>query len=1005
MSFNVGDRISSATGPYRCGRITTIAPPVGGFRFYTVLWDNGENEMKSEHELKPELVVATAWDLMAGNRWSNHADFSIATTVHKVKNTSANTISTLKASRTLFKPYQFKPLVKFLRSDTRRILVADEVGLGKTIEAGHILLELAARGQLRNALVICKKSLRDKWRTEMQEKFNLGFRSYDGKGLVDAIRQDESSGRRTIMAVINYETCRNKHLEHLMATSGYHFDLVVCDEAHTIRNAQSGIHKGARLFIDQAAGTVLLTATPMMTGLGNLHSLIKVLDPVRFDHVDLFNNAISQNKPLIKALNRLQANDAPQEIASELHEADVVIESTVNDEVFQKRVTTIADLFAGDPLYQRVHQDLSSGSLTIDKRVRVQQDLMDLNAINHLFTRTRKRDVFTANEFIKRAPHTLRIELSEPEQAIYASVVDRYEDENPMAAMQKKRQVASCLVSYHAQEADLNDGRYPRHIPDSKYAAFRAIVEQVVVQQGKKLVVFAFFRKTLLYLAAKLKEDGITSELIHGQIEDRSARLSRFQHQPEVQVLLSSEVGSEGLDLQFCDALVNYDLPWNPMVVEQRIGRIDRVGQRSEVINIYNLVIKGTIEERIHDRLYQRINLFKHSIGALEDILGEDEDLSKVVQVGIDSLYRTKLTPEEQDSCLEQVARAIENNRHILQMVRNELSDSFANDLHFQQEIAAIEQNNRYLTSTEIIHLIRAFLRIKLPTHVLRDTERSIGYIDIPNAAGDELFNLIEYYKDPPNENPELELIYRKFKTLHWGERRVYVTFDQEHAFNDKRVEFISAFHPIVNAAANFFTKEGLVRNQTHKIAIQQDRLRGGQDVPIGFHLLAIYSITIIKSFGEGVNQEFKHIRSCLTDLNGDEPKRLDDELSERVLAGLQLHGLPMAMDLATDAELVALLQPSIMMDMWQKEQEMKREEELKFLSQMNRRTADKMELLSNRIDRLKAQIQNKEGIMATNLVKLREFEHEKESARRKKEAAQLLSAHSLISLNLIEIR
>ncbi|GAI82223.1 unnamed protein product, partial [marine sediment metagenome] len=123
----------------------------------------------------------------------------------------------------------------------------------------------------------------------------------------------------------------------------------------------------------------------------------------------------------------------------------------------------------------------------------------------------------------------------------------------------------------------------------------------LVVKNKKKLIVFAFFKKTLKYLKIRLEDNGVKCEIIHGDIKDRTERIENFRTTPQISILLSSEVGSEGLDLQFCDALVNYDLPWNPMVVEQRIGRIDRMGQESKVINVYSFALKGTIEEKIYN--------------------------------------------------------------------------------------------------------------------------------------------------------------------------------------------------------------------------------------------------------------------------------------------------------------------------------------------------------------------------------------------------------------------
>ena len=177
--FEIKFRVSIKQNPATKGYIDEIHPIQGGNQFYDVMLDNGQLQTFAEYELIPEIVNQSPWVLLESNVLSDFRNFSIASTFHKVRNTTTNTISTLKASRTLFKPYQFLPLVKFLQSDQKRILIADEVGLGKTIEAGHIMLEMAARNNLRNALVVCTKSLSEKWKEELQDKFNFNLKIYD----------------------------------------------------------------------------------------------------------------------------------------------------------------------------------------------------------------------------------------------------------------------------------------------------------------------------------------------------------------------------------------------------------------------------------------------------------------------------------------------------------------------------------------------------------------------------------------------------------------------------------------------------------------------------------------------------------------------------------------------------------------------------------------------------------------------------------------------------------
>src|SRR5690606_25448836 len=168
-----------------------------------------------------------------------------------------------------------------------------------------------------------------------------------------------------------------------------------------------------------------------------------------------------------------------------------------------------------------------------------------------------------------------------------------------------------------------------------------------------------------------------------------------------------------GLDMQFCDCMVNYDLPWNPMVVEQRIGRIDRLGQQSEVINIFNLIHTGTIEDIIYERLYNRINIFRESLGNLDEILGEKENYFEGL---IEELYKTQLTDKQREKKLDVVADAVLTNKHHLQDVEEKLKDSFSNDAYFANEIKSIEQKRKYIQSSELRDFIDRIIANHLTT-------------------------------------------------------------------------------------------------------------------------------------------------------------------------------------------------------------------------------------------------------------------------------------------------
>ncbi|RYY77933.1 MAG: DEAD/DEAH box helicase [Moraxellaceae bacterium] len=1005
VKFKVEQRVSSVQNTAKKGSIIKVLNARGGFQFYEVLWDNLDLEALPEHELQIERITRTPWDLLEGNSLREYQDFSIATTLHKVRNTASNTISTLQASRTIFMPYQYKPLVKFLNSELKRILIADEVGLGKTIEAGHIMLEMAARGNLTNVLVICTNSLRDKWKMELQEKFNFILKKYDSaKDLIADIKDDIVRSRKSVFGILNYEKFRNEELQKVLEGSNYRFDLLICDEAHKIRNNETQQHKGVAKVVDNSDAVVFLTATPIMTHLGNLHNLIRLLDKEGYDTFDIFNNAVRLNQPFIQAVKKLNSNGSLQQIAEELHSATVVQEMTADGEVFHRFALPVGDLFAQDALYERARAQMLSGDHSIENRVKIQQDLIELNSLNHLYTRTRKKDVHNEENIVYRKARTIPVSLSDEERALYDSVINQYKEENDLGLIQKKRQMSSSIVAFQSTKEQLLVQHYNQNLPDAKFAAFEAILEEVVIRNKKKLIVFAFFTKTLMYLAIKLKEKGVVTEIIYGGIDGRTQRLERFEHDNAVKVLLSSEVGSEGLDLQFCDALVNYDLPWNPMVVEQRIGRIDRVGQRSDVINIYNLIIEGTIEERIHNRLYERIELFEQSIGDLEEILGETEPLGELIANGIEALYKTRLSVAEQNERLDQLRKAIENERVTLQKVRAELQDAFANDIHFQNEIERITQNNRYLTKEEIINYLQSIIRIHLSVIRLNHISEEVSKIIIPANGKTVLFDFIEAYKDAPSEAPELENLYKKFKSTHLGCREIPITFDQNYAYKHRSTEYISAFHPLINAITNYFIQEKFDKNLAYKVAVQAKHFLPEKLVKPGFYILVLYKVIVVKDYGDGRSNSISLLCSLLADLNGESVAILSEDVSDYVHGVVQTMGEQLSDCPELDSDTVQFLRDHISTEMYFRKEAVKKDEIIKFLSSIRRRAEQEINYIDTRIQRAEGMLLKDKAIEAILRSRIEELKQKRKKVLDAQSRATLDVSQSLISVNLLSI-
>lgn len=844
-SFSIGDRVQSINTK-ECGTILKVYPKRPGRQLYDVNFDCGLSKPCLESTLIPVTDYNDPFDCCEKGIYGSNSDFACINTSHKIRNTSNNTISSLKASKTIFKAYQFKPLLKFLNSRNHRVLIADEVGLGKTIEAGHIMLELSARRELNNALIVCPKSLQEKWQIELKEKFGFNFEIYKEK---DDLAYDIRNKNGYVRGIVNYEKIRisdnNAVFEAL--ESGYKkFDFILCDEAHRLRNSETLTHKGMRRLLESPAAAVFLTATPVMTKEENLFNLLALLDPEQYSDYSVFLNTLSVNQPFIKAISALNENVNYATIRDNLANAEVGTFYTIGDTQFQQRyykIATIKDRFKDSPLYQRIIRNLNSGKTDNETKVSLQFDLSSMSPMNNVFSRTRKREITTDWTQAERDTHTSIIHLYPEEKDYFTAIIEDYIDteeelSSPGAALgliQKKRQVSSSVYGYLNESFKLINGvdEYSEN-PDAKVDELVRIIEAMKGEGRKHLIVFAVFKDTLRYLAIRLSKFGYDTISIHGDVEseERVLRLQRFRAASHFTVLLSSEVGSEGLDMQFCDAMVNYDLPWNPMVVEQRIGRIDRFGQKSPKVHIYNLVVEDSIQVDIYERLLDRIGIFKNCIGDLEAILDKDLENSGMrnIQEWFQSLekelYCNKLSEEQRRNKIDAIAKAITIEEHNLEEISNGLTNTMTNDTYFREAIGEIDKYRQYITSEEVYNYLRLLIEKRLPACILSQdpNNKKVYHLRVPLSQPKLLTSFLEE-NNPVAKGYDLEQLNRQFKSKIMGETTIALTFDQETAYEHPEYEFISAYHPLVTAAYVYFENNKANFDKTFSFEISRRNL------------------------------------------------------------------------------------------------------------------------------------------------------------------------------------
>lgn len=902
--FNIGDRVINVNSREK-GVVIDILIGGRGRQLYRIRYGNDEKDTL-ENNLIQDTNITDPFECCKQGLFGSYLDFSRINTTLKINNTSNNTISSLKASRTIFKAYQFKPLLKFLNSSNRRLLIADEVGLGKTIEAGHIMMELASRKELRNVLIICPKMLREKWKTELKEKFNFYFKIYDSK---KELANELSHG--VVKGIVNYEAIRSSEknkketnpILQALEEQNIKFDFILCDEAHRLRNKRTQTYKGAEILIPFSTSAVFLTATPIMISEENLYNLLHLLDNQQFNKREIFQTYLSINKPFITAISQLNKNIPFQQIVETLKSSVLYIHYGENNEY--RKQTTVEEMFKEIPLYEKIIFDLTTQPDSIDNRVQLQFNISSMSMMNNIFSRTRKREVTTDWTQPVREPYPVKVKLYEDEKEEFDNVLNSYIDEHTvyvdeygdakmsqghvLGLIQKKRRVASSVYGYLNKNLDEDIDTYEMY-PDAKFDALKTILREVVTKNKKKLIVFALFKNTLKYLNIRLQKVGFKPIVIHGDIKDRDDIINKFRTDKSVDILLSSEVGSEGIDLQFCDALVNYDLPWNPMVVEQRIGRIDRFGQKSQIVNIYNLIVQDSIQEEIFDRLLDRIGIFRSCIGDLEAILDKETADGKTLQQRFIQLekeiYCQDLTEEARQKKIDSIAVAIEVEKRHLEEINEGLTDTLTNDTYFRNEIEKIQNNYRYITDKELFNYLHSIITNELTECLLSEEEKSIFNFKIPLYNKNYLINFLNEYNI--NNDLETDLLFKRFINTIRGVSEFKLTFNQEIAYSKPNLIFVNAYHPLILATKEFFKQKFEQVNRAFQFSIDKKHLADLEEIRCGEYFLAVYTIYLTKRwFGsESINEL---IMPLLFDIQSDKIIACKD-ITERFLGEAQLY-------------------------------------------------------------------------------------------------------------------
>jgi SNF2 family DNA or RNA helicase len=464
--------------------------------------------------------------------------------------------------------HQIRTAKTVLQRFRGKALLCDEVGLGKTIEAGLIAAELKLRGLVRSILVLVPPSLIEQWQGEMRRKFSLELISHDDP----AFRERGPAAWNEFDCIIaSIHTAKRE--PHRSAITGRHWDLVIVDEAHHLRNRNTLVWKLASELQKQYA--LLLTATPVQNNLEELFNLVTLLEPGLLRTARQFQNQFVDKKDKLTPKN-----------LDELHRL-------------------LAEVM--------VRNQRSTVGLQFTRRWAKTERLPPSASERELYEAVA---AFVRPHLRKESKSTLsRMALLSLQMALGSSSPAAAGTLAKLAETPKLEKEDQQTLARLAEQAS-------RQLDSAK--ADRLL--QLLTEFPDKLVLFTQFRATQEYLQKRLVEAGHSVAVFHGGLTRMGKEAAIQEFRGSARLLIATESGSEGRNLQFAHALCNFDLPWNPMRIEQRVGRLSRIGQTRD-IEIFNLVTAGTVEEAVLHLLQAKLNLFELVIGEIDMILGNlDEE-------------------------------------------------------------------------------------------------------------------------------------------------------------------------------------------------------------------------------------------------------------------------------------------------------------------------------------------------------------------------------------------
>jgi superfamily II DNA or RNA helicase len=756
--------------------------------------------------------------------------------------------------------------------------------------------------------------LREKWRDELEARFAVRAEIVGADALLDGLRNGMRSQDRAW--ITSYHSIRPPRswqpggdgsndrarsaslladFLHEQAGTTDLLDMVVFDEAHYMRNRETTAWRLAELLREVSEHQLMLSATPINLRNEDLFSLLTLIDPDHFSSPEDLERLVRANEPLVAA----------RDSVLDLRSTAAVLRAHLERAAREPWLSQSQQL-------RILLNDLPTDAQLSDKKYRSElaDSLERINLLSHVVTRTRKRDVEARR--VQREVYRERVPMSEPERQFYEAVtaairryaLEREVNDGFLLATPQRQVTSSPAALLRAwttagveEEEEWNAGpdlvdadqrpttyrplrnylrsSVPANVDlsalvchDTKLARLLAVLGRVFDDRpDEKLVIFTAFRATASYLSEQLSEAGWSNRIVWGnQRRPKHEVLEEFRTNPGIRVLVSTEVAAEGVDLQFCRMLINYDLPWNPTRVEQRIGRIDRLGQAADRIFVWNLYFEDTIDDRIVSRLLERLRTFEQALGETEAVVGET-----ITRLEYELLSRPRSSQEEQE-LIDKAALALEVvARHRDELERNS-AHMMAHGQRILERIAAAQQLSKFVTDKDLFVFVRDYLVRHWPGHEFISDSNSPLHVSLRLTAA-----LAAEYDTYIKHRGVVSQT-----RLATGSSRP-VLFNNKIATRDRTgAEVIHQFHPLIG-----FIAEDLRERQEHAYPVIAVKIGGLAGVATRV-APGDYVFYVMQWSFSGVQEEERLAVACVH-LHAHE--LLDEETAEVLLQSARIDG------------------------------------------------------------------------------------------------------------------